>query len=83
LLGTLQEAVRVRPDEVGLHMRLAKMYLDLRRRQDAIAELDTVGELQLDSGMTQEAIRTVQAIIRLGPENVAGYQQLLAQLRNR
>ena len=63
-------------------MRLAKMYLDLHRRQDAIAELDTVGELQLEMGMPQEAIRTVQAIIRLGPDNVEGYRQLLTQLRD-
>ena len=81
LLSTLEEAVRVRPDEVGLHMRLAKTYLDLRRKQDAIAELDAVGELQLEMGMPQDAIRTVQAIIRLGPDNVEGYRQLLAQLR--
>jgi tetratricopeptide (TPR) repeat protein len=82
LLSALQEIVRARPDEIGLHMRLAKIYLDLRRRREAIAELDTVGELQLGLGMRQEAVRTVQAIIRLGPENVEGYRQLLAQLRD-
>ena len=81
LLSALEETVRARPDEVGLHMRLARIYLDLRRRQDAIKELDAVGELQLEMGMPQEAIRTVQAIIRLGPDNVHGYRQLLAQLR--
>lgn len=81
LLSTLQEAVRARPEEVGLHMRLAKAYLDVHRKEDAIAELDAVGELQLEMGMPQEAIRTVRAIIRLGPDNVEGYRQLLAQLR--
>ena len=48
LLSALEETVRARPDEVGLHMRLARIYLDLRRRQDAIKELDAVGELQLE-----------------------------------
>jgi tetratricopeptide (TPR) repeat protein len=81
LLRILQELVQSWPDEMGLRMRLAKMYLDLRRREEAIAELDTIGELQLRMNMPQEAVRTVQAIIRLGPENVEGYRQLLAQLR--
>jgi hypothetical protein len=49
--------------------------------KEAIAELDTIGELQLEAGMTQEAIRTIQAIIRLNPENVQGYRHLLAQLK--
>jgi tetratricopeptide (TPR) repeat protein len=81
LLSALQEAVKAWPDELGLRMRLAKMYLDLRRREDAIAELDAIGELQLAMGMSQEAMHTIQAIIRLGPENVEGYRQLLTQLR--
>lgn len=80
-LSVLQDAVRSRPEELGLHMRLAKLCIDLHMKKEAIAELDTVGELQLNAGMTQEAIRTVQAIIRLSPEKVEGYQQLLAQLK--
>jgi tetratricopeptide (TPR) repeat protein len=83
LVSMLQDAIRSRPDELALHMRLAKVYLDMHRREDAIAELDTIGELQLEMGMTREAIRTVQAIIRLGPQSVDGYRQLLAQLQSR
>ena len=82
LVGTLQDVIRSHPDELALHMRLAKVYLDMHRRADAIAELDTIGELQLEMGMTREAIRTVQAIIRLQPANVEGYRQLLAQLQS-
>jgi tetratricopeptide (TPR) repeat protein len=81
LLRILQASVQAWPDELGLRMRLAKLYLDLRRREDAIAELDTIGELQLRMDMPQEAVRTVQAIIRLRPDNVEDYRQLLAQLR--
>jgi tetratricopeptide (TPR) repeat protein len=83
LLDLLRDAVQARPDELGIRMRLAKLYLDLRRTEEAIAELDAIGELQLKLGMPQEAIRTIQAIIRLGPKNVEGYRQLLAQLRGR
>jgi hypothetical protein len=33
-------------------------------------------------GRPADAQRTIQAIIRLGPDNVDGYRQLLAQLQN-
>jgi tetratricopeptide (TPR) repeat protein len=82
LLSALQEVVHSRPDELALHLRLARLYLDMQMKEEAVAELDTVGEIQLSAGMTQEAIRTVQAIIRLGPDDVTGYRQLLAQLKN-
>jgi tetratricopeptide (TPR) repeat protein len=82
LVSTLQDVLRSRPDDLALHMRLAKAYLDLRMRKDAIAELDAIGELQLSMGMTADAIRTVQAIIRLGPDNLESYQQLLTQLQS-
>jgi tetratricopeptide (TPR) repeat protein len=81
LLTTLQELVNAWPSELALHMRLAKAYLDMQMKKEAIAELDAVGELQLGAGKTKEAIRTIQAIIRLGPDNVRGYEQLLAQLK--
>ena len=74
--------LRSRPDELDLHMRLAKVYVDQGKREDAIAELDAIGELQLGMGRTQDARRTIQAIIRLGPDNVDGYRQLLAQLQS-
>jgi hypothetical protein len=64
-------------------MRLAKIYLDMRRKRDAIAELDAVGELQMNEGKTADAIRTIQAIIRLGPEDVGQYKRLLAQIKQR
>jgi tetratricopeptide (TPR) repeat protein len=80
LLSVLQNVVNVRPREVGLHMRLAKMYLDMRMKREAVAELDAVGEIQLEAGKTRDAIRTLQAIIRLEPDNVQQYRQLLAQI---
>jgi hypothetical protein len=61
-------------------MRLAKAYVDRGKKEAAIAELDAIGELQVSMGMPQAARRTVQAIIRLGPDNVEGYQRLLQQL---
>jgi tetratricopeptide (TPR) repeat protein len=82
VVEVLQDALRSRPDELDLHMRLARAYHEQGLRHEAISELDTIGELQLGMGMTRAAQRTIQAIIRLGPDNVDGYRQLLAQLQN-
>ena len=82
LLSVLQAAVRSRPDELELHKRLARLFFDMRMKEEAIAEMNTVGEIQLSAGMTRQAIHTLQAIIRLGPDDVQAYRQLLAQLKN-
>jgi len=82
LVETLRDALHSRPDDLDLHMRLARVYHDQGRKEEAISELDAIGELQLGMGMTQAAQRTIQAIIRLGPDNVDGYRQLLAQLQD-
>jgi tetratricopeptide (TPR) repeat protein len=79
---TLQDVLRSRPDELDLHMRLARVYVEQGRNRDAITELDAIGELQVSMGMTEAAQRTIQAIIRLGPDNVDGYRRLLAQLKS-
>jgi tetratricopeptide (TPR) repeat protein len=81
LFPTLRELATARPKDLSLHMRLAKTYLDLQMKREAITELDVVGNIQLEAGKTQEAVRTIQAIIRLGPENAQAYRQLLSQLQ--
>lgn len=81
LISAIKTIVSEYPDDLALRMRFAKIYLDTRHVQEAIAELDAVGELQLQQGKTEDAIRTIQAIIRLGPERVEQYKQLLAELK--
>ncbi len=83
LVSAIQLITRAHPQEMSLHMRFAKACLDMRLKDQAIAELDAVGEIQVQQGKTQDAIRTIQAIIRLGPANVDQYKQLLAQLARR
>jgi tetratricopeptide (TPR) repeat protein len=79
-LALLQEATRLQPQQMALRARLARAYIDAGRREEAIAELDTLGELQLERGLREQAITTVRFIISLKPKNVEAYQQLLAQL---
>jgi hypothetical protein len=59
---------------------MARAYIDAGMNDEAIQELDALGELQLDSGLRKQAMATVRFIISLNPKNVDAYRQLLAQL---
>ncbi|MEJ2411997.1 MAG: hypothetical protein P8Y34_03240 [Anaerolineales bacterium] len=61
--------------------RLVDFYKNLGRKEHAIAELDGLGELLLDTGRRDDALAVVQEIIDLGPPNVEAYQKLLDQLQ--
>ncbi len=79
-LSLLQEAVRLHPQQMSLRARLARAYIDAGMREEAIAELDMLGELQLDAGLREQAMATVRLIISLGPKKVEAYRQLLSQI---
>lgn len=79
-LALLQEAVRLQPQQMALRARLARAYIDAGQREEAIGELDALGELQLEHGLREQAISTVRFIISLKPKNVEAYRQLLSQL---
>ena len=78
----LEELVRSQPEEVGVRTRLARIYQEMGRKAEAIAQLDSVGEIQLQSGNRAEAAKTLQSIIALGPDDIAGYKQLLAEIQS-
>ena len=78
----LEEQVERHPQEAPLRQRLAEVYRQQGRIQEAIAQLDALGELQLDAGRIEDAIVTIQRIIDLNPPDVDGYHQLLAQLQS-
>lgn len=80
LLGILQDMVSQHPRDPGMVDRLARLYLQQKRTQDAISVLDKLGEAQLEAGETNQAIVTIQKIIKLKPANVSMYIQLLRQL---
>ena len=63
-----------------LRERLAVAYVQNNMTREAIAQYDTLGEMQLENGLRDQAIQTVQAIINLGPPDVEGYRRLLAQI---
>ncbi|MDQ7026152.1 MAG: tetratricopeptide repeat protein [Anaerolineae bacterium] len=78
--GLLSDLVLTNPNDTALRQRLASIYRRLNRTREAIEQLDALGELQLDAGLTQEACQTIKQIVTLGPENLDDYKRLLQQL---
>ncbi len=80
IIAVLQEVAHEQPDDIPIRTRLTQAYLNARDVEGALVQLDILGDLQLQAGRTQDAIRTVQMILRLNPPNTESYQELLAQL---
>lgn len=80
-LNILKDAVQLRPQEMSLKALLARVYVQQGMKSEAIAELDALGEMQLEAGLRDEAVQTVQQIIALEPANVEAYRQLLDHIR--
>jgi len=80
MIEVLREAVRLCPKELPIRARLSRAYIESGMREEAIAELDAIGEMQLEAEMRDEAIQTIRLIISLKPANVRAYKQLLYHL---
>jgi tetratricopeptide (TPR) repeat protein len=82
LVPIVSDMAAMQPQNAVLRSSLIDLLVRVGRRPQAIAELDALGELQLNSGQTREAISTVERIIALEPENREDYSALLAQLQH-
>ncbi|MFN3763574.1 MAG: tetratricopeptide repeat protein, partial [Anaerolineae bacterium] len=49
-LSILEKLVQEKPEAIPLRARLAQLYLNAGRREDALRELDILGDLQLQAG---------------------------------
>lgn len=76
----LKELTSNHPEDMHLRQRMAIAYAQNGMTQEAIAEYDALGEMQLENGLHDQAVQTIQAIINLGPEDIEGYRRLLTQL---
>jgi tetratricopeptide (TPR) repeat protein len=81
IVELLEQLVHRNPDDAALRKRLASIYRRRNQKAEAIEQLDALGELQLDAGLTQEAAQTIKQIIALKPDRVDEYKRLLQQLR--
>jgi tetratricopeptide (TPR) repeat protein len=69
-------------EDLGLRQRLIRLYQQVGRKEDAIAQLDAIADMFHQAGNVAETIKTIQAIIALEPDNVAEYRELLSQLQS-
>jgi tetratricopeptide (TPR) repeat protein len=80
IVQLLEELVKSYPKDSGLRSRMAGIYRQLGRNAEAIAQLDALGELQLEAGLHRDAVNTIKQIIKLKPANLNDYKRLLSQL---
>lgn len=80
VIAVLQDLVQERADDIPLRTRLAQAFLDARDVEQALVHLDTLGDLQLQAGRTEEAVGTIEMILRLNPPHAEPYRKLLAEL---
>ena len=76
----LEEQVALYPEEMALRSRMAAFYRRLGRINEAVSQLDALGELQLDAGMHGAAADTIRQIIAMNPAGVEDYKKLLRTL---
>ncbi len=80
-LEVLQELTSIYPNDMVLRQRMAVAYAQNGMNQEAIAEYDALGEIQLENGLRDQAVQTIQAILNLGPDDPEGYQRLLSKIK--
>lgn len=71
-----------KPDEDYIVRQLVSVYKQLGLIEQAISELDGLGDMLLEAGRKQEAVQVIQEIISHSPSNIEDYQKLLEQLQN-
>jgi tetratricopeptide (TPR) repeat protein len=81
LIIFLEDLLKDHEDQVFLRRALAELYQHVGRLDEAIAQLDTVGEALLNSGNRAGAIEAINAIVAMNPSNIEDYRKLLAQLQ--
>ncbi len=81
IIEYLEELKEENPKEVGIRRNIAAFYQSQGQKQQAVTELDSVGDMLLDAGDRMGAIQIIEEIISLNPPNVEAYQKLLSQLK--
>ncbi len=76
----LEDLVKDHEDELLFRRLLADRLNRLGRQDEAISQLDALGESLLQSGRKKEAVEVINQILLMNPPNVEDYRQLLAQI---
>jgi tetratricopeptide (TPR) repeat protein len=79
-ISFVERLVNENPGQLSIRRRLADLYHQAGRDQEAVSQLDALGEALLQEDDREGAIKTIQTILSLNPPNKSDYEQLLATL---
>ncbi len=77
----VENLVHERQDYLEFHQRMAELYRQAGRIQDAVMEFDRVGDMLMDAGNRTGTIAVIQTIISLNPPNASDYRAILEKLQ--
>lgn len=81
LIRFIEELVTEYNERIPVRRRLADAYRQAGRIDQAVSQLDSIGEIFLQANDRPAAIQTIETIIGMNPPNKGEYEMLLAQLR--
>jgi tetratricopeptide (TPR) repeat protein len=76
----LEDLIREHDDQPMFRRALAAQLHSQGRTQEAVDQLDVLGERLMQSGRNAEAIEIITQIVGMNPPNVADYRELLTQI---
>ncbi len=79
----LEDLVKEHPENPLYLRTLAAQLHRAGRTEDAVTQLDTLGESLMRAGKQKEAAEVITQILLMNPPNAAAYRQLLKQLESR
>jgi tetratricopeptide (TPR) repeat protein len=77
----LEKLAEEYPDRTYLRRKKAQLYQQQGQVEEAIRELDAIGEVLLNAGDNEGAIQAIEAILELDPPNKSDYEELISQLQ--
>jgi tetratricopeptide (TPR) repeat protein len=76
----LEDLVKEHPDHLLFRRALAAQLHRAGRTDEAVTQLDSLGESLLQAGKRKEAVEVITQILLMDPPNAQDYRQLLTQL---
>ncbi len=80
VLALLEDLIEEEPQNIPLRARITQLYTKLGQREKAIGHLDVLGDLQLEAGKKDAAIKTIETILALNPPDRSAYADLYREL---
>lgn len=77
----LEDLIKDHDDEPILKRALAEQLHRSGRTEEAVRQLDALGESLMEAGKKREALEVINQIILMNPYNVEDYRQLLLQMQ--